>query len=533
MCMERFRDRLWRQLGYLARSCDSVDQGSLDEAIRIAAVIRILIHQTGTSTSLLTYLNATDMHLLTTCSHMPALEDVLVGFGLGAMDNAKYFATLERAPCRRMVPVGEWWNEVVYVLGMGIRLTRRDIVLDAANKDGGAHVDRNLTPEYEKLTSFLQIGSWAGNGEREWRDANMHFAALRQMGYELLNSPELLMQAEMPSPSVGQQVECQAIQKFGFLMSGRIRQLVSKVNRLNPDRPLICKVMDDTGLFPRATASGYVVAPGEREEIHIDPDRATEYTIAQDIMHARLFRLGWPIVYPVLPPGKDHDADLIAGGVSHCFHQYAFDPALIDLGFDVDGYRDQMTRAIIAWPDTGVTGRDLFRASLKVLEVMLWDGPYRQRTAEAMSAKQPEVLELARELEKKVLTASPRTNLEMRTAMVRFLDYLDDWVTDQTGHPFELGKRIVVSPVLTQDQLAQRARAITDFLSYPLCLNNISFWIVGLAMGSDGILFGRMLLEPVPAGTEPEAVSEARSLWESCDLRGLLEARGIRFGVAT
>jgi hypothetical protein len=533
MPAEKLRDHLWRQLGFLARSCESFDQGYLDEAIRTAVTIRVLIRQTRSSTSLLTHLDATGIHLLSMCPPMIGLEDTLVFFGLGAGKGGEYYAHLERASIRRMIPVDEWWNEIVYVLGADTRITRKDIVLGAANKDGGAHVDQHLTPEYQKLIDFLQIGSWAENGEREWRDANMHFVALRQMGYELMNSPELLMQAEAPSLPVQQQVEHPALQRFRFLMSERIRTLTDETSQLTPHRPLIFRIVKDMNWPPGTPASAYIVERGGVEEVRLDLDKATEYTVAQNIMYAKLSRLGWPAVNPVLSPGKDRDADLIAGKIIHLFYQYVVDPELIDRGFDVCGYRDQMTRDIVAWPATKVTGHDLFNASLNALEAMLWSESYRGRISEALSTKQPEALSLALDLEKIVLAADQKTKLGIRTAMIRFVNHVDEWVTKRTGHPFALQKRIAVSPILTQDQLTQSAQATTDFVSYPLGIDDTSLWIAGLAMKSDGMLFGRAFFDPAPAGNEPEAVTVLRSRWESSDLNELVAELGVRFGTAT
>ena len=74
------------------------------------------------------------------------------------------------------------------------RITRKDIVLAAANKDGGAHVDANLTDEYKALTKDGAVGCFVyetlGNRlEAPIRDA--HLVSLRQIGCELLHSPEL------------------------------------------------------------------------------------------------------------------------------------------------------------------------------------------------------------------------------------------------------------------------------------------------------------------------------------------------------
>lgn len=46
--------------------------------------------------------------------------------------------------------VDDWWNQLVLVSHPN-QFTRRSIVLGAANMDGGAHVDLNLTKEYRAL----------------------------------------------------------------------------------------------------------------------------------------------------------------------------------------------------------------------------------------------------------------------------------------------------------------------------------------------------------------------------------------------
>jgi hypothetical protein len=63
--------QLQKQLGFLTRSCRDYDLGESDEAIRIATTIRVLIHQTPKSTSLLKHLNSTTINLLSTVREIP------------------------------------------------------------------------------------------------------------------------------------------------------------------------------------------------------------------------------------------------------------------------------------------------------------------------------------------------------------------------------------------------------------------------------------------------------------------------------
>ena len=86
--------------------------------------------------------------------------------------------------------------------GGDVKIARRDLVLSAANTDGGAHVDSALEPRYEYLTQGIGMAI-------KWQDyddttnvpvgepvvsalRNPHFAGLRHLGYEVLNSPEFM-----------------------------------------------------------------------------------------------------------------------------------------------------------------------------------------------------------------------------------------------------------------------------------------------------------------------------------------------------
>jgi hypothetical protein len=68
------RQHLARQLGFLVRSCQAFDTGYVDEAIRMATVLRVLMYDTRASTSVLTHLNAKDtVRLLGTCPELRSL----------------------------------------------------------------------------------------------------------------------------------------------------------------------------------------------------------------------------------------------------------------------------------------------------------------------------------------------------------------------------------------------------------------------------------------------------------------------------
>jgi hypothetical protein len=104
----------------------------------------------------------------------------------------------------------EWWNQIVTVLPSTSPaepnpvLRRRDIILSAVNKDGGAHFDAALPLGYEQLAAPGAVDGWVtelDGVEHTTPVVGAHFVCLRQMGYEVLHSPGLF--ALMPTHEDG------------------------------------------------------------------------------------------------------------------------------------------------------------------------------------------------------------------------------------------------------------------------------------------------------------------------------------------
>lgn len=195
-----FPAQLAIQLRFLDRSCCAFDEGDEDEAVRIATTIRTIVHQTSHSTSLLRHLGAEDIRFLSMAFELPrppgthviAAPIFLAFVSMGTSDMS-HEPNLGQTPVR-LVSVSEWWTEKLAELDRGVVVRRRDIALVAANKDGGAHVDSELTPEYERLGENGRLISWSMTKDGatvELPSPNLHYVALRTMGWELLNSPEL------------------------------------------------------------------------------------------------------------------------------------------------------------------------------------------------------------------------------------------------------------------------------------------------------------------------------------------------------
>jgi hypothetical protein len=191
------RRKLREQLQHLANSCASYDLGHKSEAIRIATVVRVLVHDTTSSTSLLSHLNAKGILLLSTVIGKPdPAMKYFHGMGMARQhrDGQRELIPSFALPLSTLIPADTWWNETVFVLEAGEVLTRKSIVLAAANQDGGTHVDLNINSGYRALATDGAAGTYmhdtgAGYVLRYASDA--HLVALRQMGFELLNSSDL------------------------------------------------------------------------------------------------------------------------------------------------------------------------------------------------------------------------------------------------------------------------------------------------------------------------------------------------------
>lgn len=188
-------DHLRRQLEFLRRSCELYDAGHLDESVRMAVVIRVLIHDTNMSESVLYQMSVKNKVKLVTSfglsSNLPKNfqpTSILPLFANSAQGGTS-------VPFRLPVPailmsVDDWWNETVWMQDSA--LSRRKIILETANKEGGAHV-QPVAPKtiLELRRGLSQISSVKVNGVEVGTPANYHFILIRQFAHELLNSPSL------------------------------------------------------------------------------------------------------------------------------------------------------------------------------------------------------------------------------------------------------------------------------------------------------------------------------------------------------
>ncbi len=197
-----------RQLRFIESSAREFDTGNRDEAIRIGTSLRVLFHQTQKSTSLLRHLGAEGISLCSTSAGTP----VSPGLGLNVANNLitnpftgdmRASPWLADAPQKNLILFDTWWQGEVVVFNSGIEITRKSLCLWAANQDGGAHVDDNQHGDYEFVQRGLDFTFTITHEDGRQliaKSAEIHLAALRQFGWEVLASPDMLRLARRPTP---------------------------------------------------------------------------------------------------------------------------------------------------------------------------------------------------------------------------------------------------------------------------------------------------------------------------------------------
>ena len=188
-------DHLQDQIAFMIQSASSYDNGFEGEAKRLATAIRILVHDTPQSTSLLTQLDKKDILFYSSASNYDPLSLITVNC-LTAMrmgpNGADYVAMLDNLPPGRWKKMSfdRWWKrEIMYRDSARNTFSRKGLVLTVADKEGGAHIDRKLDQAYANLSRFGSLG-WkvVMHGVETSFNNTPVFPSIRQIAHEVLRT---------------------------------------------------------------------------------------------------------------------------------------------------------------------------------------------------------------------------------------------------------------------------------------------------------------------------------------------------------
>jgi hypothetical protein len=187
------RAHLEEQLGFLERSAGAFDNGFDGEAKRLATTIRILVHDTSQSNSLLSQLSllhSTDF-IDTALPFLPG--NVASYSGLISLarlgEKSQFIPHLDEGPRpHRAISFSDWWKSIVVVDGDGRAISRMQLILTAANQDGGTHVDPSLDSVYYDLAKKNSLNWFAGDGVNWLAIQGAERASIRQIAHEVLKT---------------------------------------------------------------------------------------------------------------------------------------------------------------------------------------------------------------------------------------------------------------------------------------------------------------------------------------------------------
>lgn len=180
------------QIDFIKRSCDSYDTGIHSEAKRIATSIRVLFHNTRYSKSLSSQLRYCDDFLFWSSAQLYTPSNLLPSWTLLSLnyewEKIIYLPILKSASRTFYLNFEDWWNEIIFDDKLFF-LSRADVVLSVANKDGGAHVDPEFDESYSRITKNNSLGHYIETNVGVIPPSNNPiYASIRQIACEVLES---------------------------------------------------------------------------------------------------------------------------------------------------------------------------------------------------------------------------------------------------------------------------------------------------------------------------------------------------------
>jgi hypothetical protein len=187
---DELHKHLNEHLMLMERSCDAFDSGVYPEAKRISVHLRVLLHDTRNSKSLLGQLGRLLGNFLDTAIPLD-LASFMTQAGLTVQafgGEPRYFAPLDDCRDYAWRPFGDWWNAAVVLDVERRTFTRRELVLTTANQAGGAHVDPELDAAYHDLVRNNSLNWIYSDGQASRPIQGAEAASLRQIGHEVLKT---------------------------------------------------------------------------------------------------------------------------------------------------------------------------------------------------------------------------------------------------------------------------------------------------------------------------------------------------------
>ena len=206
---EDLHRHLKEQINFLETSAKSYDEGYDAEAKRLAVTLRVLLHDTARSKSLLGLLGLKGGLFFDSAQPADPSSSSLSYHGLISICcngvETKYVPFLDDLPHRvgKEVDFDSWWDTVIFIDQKGQKFSRKELILSIANKDGGAHIDPTLNEKYADLSRQNSLGWYSVKNEATTPLEGAEKAAIRQIAHEALKSLKCNYKKNLVMPGSG------------------------------------------------------------------------------------------------------------------------------------------------------------------------------------------------------------------------------------------------------------------------------------------------------------------------------------------
>lgn len=170
----------------------------------IAVTLRTLLHDTNSSHSLLSILNLKNRMFLSTNTediynksnvYHGLVRQIKVGVNDGKGGEIKYWPLYDEkyfkcSMMKKFIPFDEWWKETI-LKNDKYELTRKDVILICANKDGGAHYDELIEKKYDEFRHNNVNNSYLigiKSGMVRGCDNAPIIASIKEIAYEVIET---------------------------------------------------------------------------------------------------------------------------------------------------------------------------------------------------------------------------------------------------------------------------------------------------------------------------------------------------------
>jgi hypothetical protein len=213
-------NQLKEQMGFLITSCRLYDEGRHAEAKRMAVTLRILFHETNKSRSLLGQLHLREIFWVNT-AHPYDRENLVSHVALIAIkfEPGRVPWLIPKVTANgelEKIEFNKWWSHPVIVSVTGSEkrfFSRRNLILNVSDTDGGAHVDPELEDFYAELSRKNSVGIMVIKGEEKYPLLHPEIPSLRQIAHEVLltlqkKAPEYFIEPYDPIIKIEPYGEC-------------------------------------------------------------------------------------------------------------------------------------------------------------------------------------------------------------------------------------------------------------------------------------------------------------------------------------